>query len=244
MRSLDQLTNPDDPLDELSQHPPDPFVAGLDVRQRLSDEDQQLEERQLPAEVPGNRPLVEIAMECGIPDRDLLKLDRFVRLVILENKPIAAAARLVGWRAERAWAVTKGIAYHEMRAELLARHSRTVDDIHNEIFNVVADTALRGAIKQNEIVQTSLNETLVSDVANKAMDRIGARAPERSQVEHRVELSEATVALIAKAFDAVKFAKEIDLERDFAFALKRPESDDDRAVKSIGTADTTTTEGR
>lgn len=186
-------------------------------------------ERELP---PLSAPLVAIAAAHGVRDRDLLKMERFVRAVIVEGKPINVAGRTVGWSMGKVDKVVhQSTAYPAMRAELLSRITRTRDDVHHEIYNVVADTAVVGAHRQNQVVKTSRNEALVHQVAEAAMDRIGAAAPKQAEVKHQVELSEATLALFEKALGGPRRAV---LDTDWAFATVRPMLDDDRAMASVG----------
>lgn len=167
---------------------------------------------------------------------DVLILDTLARYIVVGGMSIAEAARRVGWKYQRAYnAVQHSQAYAEVRSRLIAEYNRTADQRTAEMFNIVADTAYIGALKQNRIVRESLNEQLVAAVADKAMDRVGFKAPERVDVSHKVELTDASAALIAKALSEVKAVDAIDLERDFGFAVARPQLDDDLAAASVGT---------
>lgn len=189
----------------------------------------------LPAPLPDlSEPLVRIAAENGVRDRDLLRMDRFVRAVILDGKPVHVAGREVGWSIGKVdKVVNRSPAYQAMRAELLRRVTRTRDDVQREVYNVVSDTAIVGAHRQNHVLKTTRNEQLVHAIAEDAMDRVGARAPAQAEVKHQVELSEATLALFDKALTAHRVRQPL-LEGEWAFATERPALDDDRAMASVG----------
>lgn len=181
-----------------------------------------------------SEPLVRIAAENGVRDRDLLRMDRFVRAVILDGKPVHVAGREVGWSIGKVdKVVNRSPAYQAMRAELLRRVTRTRDDVQREVYNVVTDTAIVGAHRQNHVLKTTRNEQLVHVIAEDAMDRVGARAPAQAEVKHQVELSEATLALFDKALAAHHVRQPL-LEGEWAFATERPVLDDDRAMASVG----------
>lgn len=173
----------------------------------------------------------------NVQTKNLIKLDQLARMITLHGKSLAEAAQRVGWSYQRAWlAVRNSKAYAEIRARLISQYAQAAEARDAELMNVVVDTAYVGVMRQNEIVRTSQNEQLVASVADKAMDRIGLRAPD--QAVHRVihELSPASAALISKANAAKPITDAIDLDKDYGFALTRPQLDDDRARDAIGKA--------
>lgn len=176
------------------------------------------------------------AVEAGdVADQDLGRLAEFTRRVVLAAESPAAVGRSLGWGPHKVRRLLHTRVYAEMRAVVLAEHGQTLDQKYGELSELVHETAYIGALRQQQIVTESPDDALVNKIAESSLDRIGLRAPEKKQTKVTVELSPETVALFEKAKADRAVVKAIDLERDFAFATKRPALDDERAKEKIGT---------
>ncbi len=169
-------------------------------------------------------------------DAFILRLREFAYRIIVLGDSAQAAGRAVGWSASKTHNVRFTPEYAEIRAELVAEYGQKREAALNEIYAVVNDTAYHGAMRQNEIIHASADDRLVNDVANQAMDRIGARAAAKVDQRVTIELSPETAALIAKA-QAVARLPQVPLEQsEFAYALERPSVGTEQARELIGTA--------
>lgn len=172
---------------------------------------------------------------ADVRDSDLGRLAEFTHRVVMLGEPPIPAGRSLGWSPPKVRRLMQSRVYADVRAQLLAAQAQSLEQRATEIHEVIHDTAYQGALKQNEIVRTSEDMTLVNKVANTALDRVGYRAPEKKQTKVVIELSPESAALFAKAKADRQITQAIDLERDFGFATARPKLDDERAKDKIGT---------
>lgn len=183
---------------------------------------------------PESRFYSERSTSCS--DAHLLRLREFAYRIIVLGEGPAVAALNVGWSAAKGYRERTLPRYAEVRAELLREYGQKREAALNEIYAVVTDSAYHGAVRQNEMVHTSDDNRLVNDIANQAMDRVGARAAAKVDQRVTIELSPETAALIAKAHAVASMPRVPLEESEWAYALERPSVGTQQARELIGTA--------
>ena len=137
---------------------------------------------------------------AGADPTDDTVLEALAMRVLAGEHP-ARAATAVGLRAEVGPHVVRtSVAYAAARQRALAATPKPREAILREVAGLAADNAYRGALVQDALLRQCDDPQVLARVSTDAMDRVGARAPTRTDNTVRHELSAETLVAIERMF--------------------------------------------
>lgn len=143
---------------------------------------------------------------------DLAVLEEFARRVVMLGEAPAQAASTLGLPPERGvWLTRYSAQYAAARERVIAGGGVTREHLLRETAGIIMDNARLGAVVQGELLRTCVDPQVLARVSDSVQDRVGLRAPTRTEETKRVEIGAQSLAVIERMLGTLARAEAVDV---------------------------------
>lgn len=119
-------------------------------------------------------------------------------ILVLSERPLEAGRRL-GLTRKQVYSMMEGAEFRSVRDEIVRQLDQRNAEFLDEMGRQLKVLAKQSANRVGEILFESGDESVVLRAANSTLDRVGARAPQRTETRHIFEMTPETAALLRDA---------------------------------------------